>query len=221
MAAVESKLTKAKEDFERAKALYKDEFLSEEKLDAARTTYQATLAEHEQAREQLDLVQTGPTEETLEAARARVKQAEAALRIAEEQLADTTIYAPISGVILKKNMEAGEIVSPGAPVYTIGNLAQPWVTMYIKEDKLGLVKLQQTAEVAVDSYPDKTYPGTVTSIASEAEFTPKNVQTKEERVKLVFEVEVSVENPNGELKPGMPADVKILLAENTKNTTAN
>jgi HlyD family secretion protein len=146
-----------------------------------------------------------------------VKQARAALHLAEERLADTTIYAPIAGVILTKNLEAGEIVSAGTPVYTIGDLAHPWVTVYVKEDKLGLVKLQQTARVAVDSYPDKTYSGTVTSIASEAEFSPKNVQTKEERVNLVFAVEVSVENPNGELKPGMPADVTILLSEDKES----
>ncbi len=118
---------------------------------------------------------------------------------------------------MTKNLEAGEIVSAGTPVYTIGDLAHPWVTVYVKEDKLGLVKLQQTARVAVDSYPDKTYSGTVTSIASEAEFSPKNVQTKEERVNLVFAVEVSVENPNGELKPGMPADVTILLSEDKES----
>ncbi len=213
LTAVNAELEKAKEDYERVKALYEDEFASESELDAARTAYEATQAQQKQAQEQLDLVQAGPTEETLEAAQARVTQAQAALDLAEEQLDDATISAPIAGVILKKNMEAGEIVSPGVPVYTIGDLAHPWVTVYVKEDKLGLVKLGQTAEISVDSYPNKTYPGEVTHIASEAEFTPKNVQTKEERVKLVFEVEVSVENPNRDLKPGMPADVEILLNE--------
>jgi HlyD family secretion protein len=114
-------------------------------------------------------------------------------------------------VILEKNAEIGEIITQGTPVYTIGDLTNPWIKVYIKEDKLGLVKLGQKAQVSIDSFPDKVYEGTVTHIASEAEFTPKNVQTKEERVKLVFGVKVSVKNMSNELKPGMPADVKILL----------
>jgi HlyD family secretion protein len=105
----------------------------------------------------------------------------------------------------------GETLAAGAPVFTIGDLENPWIKVYVKEDKLGLVKLGQKAEVRTDSYPKKVYEGTVSYISSEAEFTPKNVQTQEERVKLVFGVKVKVKNENNELKPGMPADVKILV----------
>ena len=121
------------------------------------------------------------------------------------------ITAPVSGGVLRKNSEAGETVAAGAAVYSLGDLESPWIRVYVKEDKLGLVKLGQKAEVMTDSFPKKTYLGTVSMISSEAEFTPKNVQTREERVKLVFALKVSVENENGELKPGMPADVKIIL----------
>jgi HlyD family secretion protein len=96
-------------------------------------------------------------------------------------------------------------------VFTIGDLENPWIKVYVKEDKLGLVKLGQQAEIMVDTYPGKKYDGTVTYISFDAEFTPKNVQTKEERVKLVFGIKVSVKNMNNELKPGMPADVRIIV----------
>jgi HlyD family secretion protein len=108
-------------------------------------------------------------------------------------------------------VEEGETVAAGTPVFTIGDLESPWTKVYVKEDKLGLVKLGQKAEVTVDTFPGKKYEGMITFISSEAEFTPKNVQTREERVKLVFGIKVSVKNEKGELKPGMPADVRILL----------
>jgi HlyD family secretion protein len=131
--------------------------------------------------------------------------------MSEVRLNDTVISAPTAGVVLRKNIEAGETVQAGVPVFTIGDMVAPWIKVYVKEDKLGMVKLGQKAGVTTDSYPGKVYDGTVTYISSEAEFTPKNVQTQEERVKLVFGVKISVQNENGELKPGMPADVKISL----------
>ena len=137
--------------------------------------------------------------------------ARAALRTAEVRFRDSVIYAPLAAVVLRKDVEAGETVNAGMPVFTLGDLENPWVKVYVKEDKLGLVKLGQKAEISVDTFPNKRYEGTVTYISSEAEFTPKNVQTREERVKLVFGVKVSVKNQNNELKPGMPADVEILV----------
>jgi HlyD family secretion protein len=135
----------------------------------------------------------------------------ASLRTAEVRYRDTVIYSPLAGVVLGKNVEEGETVAAGSPVFTIGDLERPWVRVYVKSDQLGLVKLGQKAGVMVDSFPKKRYEGVVTQIASEAEFTPKNVQTREERVKLVFGVKVSVKNENSELKPGMPADVEIRI----------
>ncbi|WP_318258534.1 efflux RND transporter periplasmic adaptor subunit [Geobacter anodireducens] len=121
------------------------------------------------------------------------------------------LKTPVKGVVLRKNVEGGETVTAGTPIFTVGDLEHPWVKIYVKEDKLGLVKLGQKAEVTVDTYPGKTFEGVVTYISPEAEFTPKNVQTQEERVKLVFGIKVNVDNPNQELKPGMPADVRIRL----------
>ena len=202
---------KAKKDFQRAEALYKQKLVPASQLDAARSLYEAAAAQQNALVERLSLVKEGATKDALLAAEHRVAQAQAALQIAEEQLKNARIAAPMAGVILKKNAERGEIIAQGTPVYTIGDLENPWIKVYVKEDKLGQVKLGQPAQVTIDSFPGKIYAGTVTYISAEAEFTPKTVQTQEERVKLVFGVKVRVKNPDGELKPGMPADVKILL----------
>jgi HlyD family secretion protein len=207
----EAELIKAKKDHERAEVLYKNGAISAQQMDTAKKVYDTAVSQHKKALEALSLVKEGPRKEEIRAAENRVHQAGAALKAFEERLKDTVIYAPVSGVILRKNIEHGETVASGIPVYTIGDLENPWIKVYVKEDKLGLVKLGQKAEITTDSYPEKKYEGTVTYISSEAEFTPKNVQTQEERVKLVFGVKVSVKNINDELKPGMPADVRIML----------
>ncbi|HWR71806.1 MAG TPA: efflux RND transporter periplasmic adaptor subunit [Nitrospirota bacterium] len=181
----EAQLEKAKKDLERYEILYKKDVIAAQQLDSARTGHDVALAQ--------------------------AQQAAAAVRMSEVRLGDTVIYSPAAGVVLRKNIEPGETVQAGVPIFSIGDISNPWIKVYVKEDKLGLVKLGQKAVITTDSYPDKTYEGIVTYISSEAEFTPRNVQTREERVKLVFGVKVSVKNQNDELKPGMPADVKILL----------
>lgn len=211
VAAVVAELDKATKDLERANALYKQNLIPVSQLDAANSAYNAATARHQQALEQLSLLKEGPTKETVRAAEYKIQQARAGLQASQERLNNTILSAPMDGIILKKNTEVGEILTQGTSVYTIGDLEHPWIKVYVKEDKLGLVKLGQKAEVRIDSFPNKVYAGAVTYISSEAEFTPKTVQTKEERVKLVFGVKVKVENENSELKPGMPADVKIVL----------
>jgi len=114
-------------------------------------------------------------------------------------------------VVLRKHVEPGEIIAPGTPAVTVADLRNIWLKIYVPEPQLGRVKLGQAAGITTDSYPGKVYRGRVTFINSEAEFTPKNVQTQEERVKLVFAVKITVDNPAQELKPGMPADAKIAL----------
>ena len=174
-------------------ALYQKGTIAAQQLDNAQKIYESALARHKNVRtETLSLVREGPRSEVIKAAGERVRQAKAALNISEERLNDAVIYAPVSGVILQKVRELGETVAPGTAVYTVGDLENPWIMVYVKEDKLGLVTLGQKAEVTTDSYPGKKYEGKVSYISSEAEFTPKNVQTKEERVKLVFGVKVSV-----------------------------
>lgn len=159
-----------------------------------------------QAQERHALVVEGPRAEDIAQARAKLDQAKAALGLAEAQLANTVLVSAMAGVVLSKNTEPGEYVAPGTPVVTVGNLSHVYLRAYINEQDLGRVKLGQAVEVTTDTYPGKTYPGVVAFIAPQAEFTPKSVQTAKERVKLVYRVKIDIENPNVELKPGMPAD---------------
>lgn len=209
LAAQEAELVKARKDHERAEILYRNGAISTAQYDGLATAHDNRRAQVRYAVERLGLVKEGPRKEDIEAGKARVSQARAALATSEERLGDTVIYAPLPGVILKKHVEPGETVVQGMPVVTVGDLERPWVKVYVKEEKLGLVKLGQKATITTDTYKDRSYEGTITYISSEAEFTPKNVQTQEERVKLVFAIKVSVKNEKDELKPGMPADVRI------------
>lgn len=139
------------------------------------------------------------------------EQSKAAVELVRAQLENTIIISPIKGVVLEKNANPGEVVFPGIGLLTLADLSLVWLKIYINETQLGWVKLGQKAKVKVDSYPDKTFWGKVVHISDKAEFTPKDIQTKEERVKLVFGVKISLLNPEQELKPGMPADAEILL----------
>ncbi|MEW5725197.1 MAG: efflux RND transporter periplasmic adaptor subunit [Thermodesulfobacteriota bacterium] len=143
----------------------------------------------------------------LQALEAQISQARAALAVAEDDLVEASLPAPFSAVVTVKEVEEGEFVQAGAPVMTLAQLDRVWVRTYIPEVQLGRVKLGQRAKVTTDTFPDKVYEGRVVFISPEAEFTPKNVQTKEERVKLVYRLKVSLANPNQELKAGMPVDV--------------
>ncbi|MGE5237640.1 MAG: efflux RND transporter periplasmic adaptor subunit [Chloroflexota bacterium] len=211
VSSAEAELVKAQKDYERADRLFKNEAIPASQYDSAKRTHETARAQLKSALERLSLVKEGPRKEEIRAQEDRVRQLEAGLKTSEEKLKDTVIYAPVSGVVLRKNVELGETVAAGVPVFTIGELEDPWIKVYVKEDKIGLVRLGQKARVSTDSYPGKTYEGTVTFISSEAEFTPKIVQTHEERVKLVFGIKVKVKNVGDELKPGMPADVRIEL----------
>ncbi|MEM5788342.1 MAG: efflux RND transporter periplasmic adaptor subunit, partial [Syntrophobacteraceae bacterium] len=209
----EAELVRLKKDFERTEALVKSGAAPPARFDAALSAYRASAARREEAAERLSLMKEGTRKEEIRTAEFRVLQAEAAMNAAEERLKDTVLYAPISGLILRKDVENGETVAAGMPLFVLGDLENPWIKVYVKEDKLGLVKVGQKAHVMTDTFPDKVYEGVINFISSEAEFTPRNVQTREERVKLVFAVKVKVGNPDQELKPGMPADVRILLDE--------
>jgi multidrug resistance efflux pump len=159
----------------------------------------------------LDLALAGPRPEAVRAAEARAAAARGAVQAAEAQLAQARILAPADGRVTLRNAEPGEVVTPGFPILRIADLARPWLRVYVPEPQIGRVRLGQRAEVVVDSFPGRTFAGQVAEIAEKPEFTPKNVQTREERVKLVFGVKIAVENPGGELKPGMPADAVIFV----------
>jgi HlyD family secretion protein len=133
------------------------------------------------------------------------------VEISQTQLADTEVYSPISGVVLVKSAEPGEVLAAGTTVLTIGDLEHPWLRAYINETDLGRVKLGQKVKLTTDSYPGKAYWGKISFISSEAEFTPKQIQTKEERVKLVYRIKIDVDNSSRELKNNMPVDAEIML----------
>jgi HlyD family secretion protein len=166
-----------------------------------------------EAQERLAMLREGPRKETIEAARARLEGAKAALAASETRLSYTTVTSPLNGIVLSKNVEPGEYVAPGTPVVTIGDLENIWLRAYIDEPDLGKVKLGQRVRIRTDTYPEKRYEGRISFISSQAEFTPKNVQTERERVKLVYRIKVDVPNPTMELKPGMPANGEIVLNE--------
>jgi len=227
---------RAKADAARYEALVKKDEVSQQQYDAVRTTYETSLARQKEAEEQFKLVKEGPRKEQIEQARAAMVQAKehfrllrngsrkedieqararleltkAALAEAETRLSYATVNSPLSGVVLSKNVEPGEYVSAGTPIVTVADLDNIWVRAYINETDLGRVKVGQRARVTTDSYRHKVYDGRVAFVASQAEFTPKMVQTEKERVKLVYRVKVDISNQNLELKPGMPADVEIL-----------
>jgi len=136
-----------------------------------------------------------------------IDQAQAALNLIDVQLGKLVVTAPVDGVVLARNIEPGEVVLSGATALTLGQLDHLTITVYIPENHYGEVKLGDRVRVSVDSFPNQTFEATVTRIADQAEFTPRNVQTAEGRQTTVFAVELSVQNPAGLLKPGMPADV--------------
>jgi HlyD family secretion protein len=150
-------------------------------------------------------------EQELLARNAEIKRSQAQEGISQSQLDYTTITSPIDGVILVKAAEAGEVVAAGTTIVTIGDLDHPWLRAYINETDLGRVKLGQKVKLTTDSYPGKPYWGTVSFISSQAEFTPKQIQTKEERVKLVYRIKVDVDNSSHDLKNNMPVDAEIQL----------
>ena len=149
----------------------------------------------------------------LETTRAQVEAARSEVDLAETLLSEARLYAPLSGMVLSKNMERGEIALPGSSVLTLGDLKKVWLRAYVNETDLGRIKLGQAAKVFTDTYPGKAYPGRLAFISDQAEFTPKQIQTQEERVKLVYRVKIDIDNPHMELKSGMPADARIITEE--------
>jgi HlyD family secretion protein len=155
----------------------------------------------------------------VDAAEAQVAQAEAGVRLTRTQQANLVVAAPIGGVVIAKHASAGEVVAAGAPILTVAGLDEVWVRLFIPLPDLGRVALGQAVEVTTDAFPGRTFRGTVTEIAQQAEFTPKNVQTQEERVKLVFAVKVTIANTDRALKPGMPADAVLRTGGQTTTST--
>jgi HlyD family secretion protein len=178
--------------------------------DAAGSQYEVAVANVALAQAQVAGLEMGATPQQIAAAEAQVEVARAAVETLRVQTDKYTLVAPISGLVLERPVQVGEVAMPGAPQMTLGDLDNLTLTVYVPEDQLGQVELGQPVSVTVDAYPDRVFMGTVKFIASQAEFTPKNVQTKEERVSMVFAVKVRLPNPDHALKPGMPADAVLL-----------
>jgi HlyD family secretion protein len=208
-ASVDLKLQET--DFKRQKQLFSQRVISQKEFDTSKAAYDRAFAEFRESSEYLSLLKKGTRVEKIDQAEANLEQAKQSLTLAEIRLGYANLYSPITGNVLSKNVESGEYVIAGTPVITVGSLDNVWIRAYIGETELGLIKLNQPVDVMTDSYPGKIYPGHISYISQEAEFTPKNVQTQKERVKLVYRVKIDVPNPNSELKPGMPADCIIHL----------
>jgi len=206
---VKAEADRLKADFARQQALYKREVISRRDFDTAKAANEGAQASVREARERLDLLRRGPRKETIDQARARLRDAEAVLALARTRLSYATLVSSVGGLVLSKNIEPGEQVAAGTPIVTVGMLDSVWVRAYISETDLGRVKVGQEATVTTDTWPGRKYKGHISFISSEAEFTPKNVQTEKERVKLVYRIKIVIPNPNMELKPGMPADAEI------------
>ena len=209
LAALEAEAKRSTDDFSRQKELYARQVIPRQKFDMALTARDAAQAQARQARQTLALARKGPRQEQIDQGRSRLQEAEAALALAEERLGYALLTAPSAGLVIAKNIEPGEQVAIGTPVVTIGDVTTPWLRAYIPETELGRVKVGQKARITTDTWPGKVYDGLVSFISPEAEFTPKNVQTEKERVKLVYRIKITIPNPAMELKPGMPADAEI------------
>ncbi|HLY17727.1 MAG TPA: efflux RND transporter periplasmic adaptor subunit [Bryobacteraceae bacterium] len=159
---------------------------------------------------QANSIETKRREQDLVARQGDIERAKAQIALIDSQLADTIAVSPINGVVLVKAADPGEILAPGSSVVAVGDIEHPWLRAYIREQDLGRVKLGAKAKVTTDSFKNKSYDGTISFISSEAEFTPKQIQTAEERVKLVYRIKIDIDNPRHELKSNMPADAEIL-----------
>ncbi len=197
--------------YERTKPLFDRGVIPKETLDNAEAGFKMAKAAFQAATENYLLVKEGPRKEDIEDARAQVEQARASLKLTETQLSYTTLYSPISGVVLVKSGEIGEVVNPGTSIVTLADIENIWLKAYIAETDLSKVKWGQEVIVTTDLRPKKEYRGRISFISSQAEFTPKQIQTEKERVTLVYRIKVDISNKGHELKPGMPADGRILL----------
>jgi HlyD family secretion protein len=181
----------------------------EAQLHAAEMERDLAEAQVAAAQAALDELKAGPTDEEVAIAEAQVRQAEAGVRLVDAQIAQLTLTAPMDGIVTSRSAQVGETATAGAPLLTIANLDKVTLVIYVPENRVGQVRLGQQVEVRVDSFPAQVFVGEVANIAGEAEFTPRNVQTQEERVNLVFAVKVSISNAGQRLKPGLPADATI------------
>ncbi len=197
-------------DLDRMQGLLDRDSGSVKARDDARTHRDVASARLKGARETLTKLKNGSRPEEIEAARARVGVSEARIAQLEQQIKDATVVSPTAGVVTEKIAQAGELLQAGSPLCVITDLADAWLTVYVGEPDLGRIRIGQPADVVTDDGQRRQ--GRITFVASKAEFTPKNVQTRDERVKLVYKVKVGLDNRDGLFKPGMPAEARFAVA---------
>lgn len=199
----------AKQDKDRAAELYRQDATTKKLYDDANGRYDLTLTQLTSAKENLAKVKTIVRPEEIEQAQANLKKAVSMVDLLKQNIEDCRVFAPSDGFVSKKFVEEGENAVMGGSLLRLSNLETVNLVIYIPETDLAKVKLGQNAEIKIDAYKDKVYTGKVIFISPEAEFTPKNIQTPDERTKLVFAIKIEIPNPQFELKPGLPADAKI------------
>jgi len=200
-------------EFRRNQALFeKNAVVSAEARDTAETNLKRSRTAYERASQTYNELVEGTRKEQIAINRANVHAARQNLDLSRIRLSYTSLYAPKAGVVTVRQAELGEVMLPGAPVVTVADIDHLWLRGYINETDLGRVRWGQAATVKTDTFPGKKYKGHISFISSVAEFTPKSVETYKERVTLVYRIKIDLENPNHELKPGMPADAAIEVA---------
>lgn len=204
--AADSEFDTQQRELQRIRSLYETKVVSRSEFDRINAASTAAQAARDKAHAQLAMLKEGFRTEEVEEGRARLREADKALALAELNLARCQLFAPLAGRVLSKNREAGEAAPAGASIVTLGDLTRPWLNLYIGERDLGKVSLGMKAYATVDSFPNQPFTGKVTFISDKAEFTPKNIQTPDERIKLVYRIKIELENRGEALKPGMPAD---------------
>jgi HlyD family secretion protein len=198
-----------KKDYGRMQNLFQRRVVSGSTRDRAEAAYLMAKEALRRAEEQSDLRRSGYRKEDIDSGRADLSQAKANLELAKTRLGYAVIRSPVQGVVLSRPVEPGQVAAVGATVLVLGDLDNAYFEGWIPETDLARVRYNQKATVTTDTYPGKRYPGWVSYIASKAEFTPKTVETYKERVTLVYRTKIRVDNPNYELKPGMPAEAVI------------
>lgn len=199
-------LEQAQKDLERTRTLHEAGAVPQSQLDAAQSSLEVKEQQLAALQAQLDLLQAGSTPQSIDTAQAQVKSFQAILRASQAVLDDLRISSPIGGVVSGKNFENGEFVQAGSALLTVTDTSNLWIKVYIPTDDLPSIKLNQPVRISI-SGSSQVFSGFVKEIASQGEYTPKTIQTKKERANVVYGVKISVENNNGILKPGMPADV--------------
>jgi HlyD family secretion protein len=205
----EANYTNAKQDEARIKDLVAGGAATKKQYEDALTKRQSLEAALGAAREGFNKLKNGSRSEDIAGARAHLEQIKTQANQALQALHDCIVVSPVSGTVTHKVLNQGEMAGPNSTIVTISVVDPAKLTIYVSDKDLGKVKLGQIATIKIDTYKDRTFNGSVTYISPEAEFTPKNVQTTEERSKLVFAVKIEVPNPDGTLKPGMPADAEL------------